>query len=313
MQGCDLKGKPTSKVASLSATAGKALAAPVSAPASTPATPVADRAETPTPLASLCVRALLDRSGVPRHRQSAHLAALLQMSYHQAHRRMLGTAPWVVDELQAVAAHHGETLVDLFGQQKASDYENGVLIAGPLRVSCRLWPGPQVVMHRPGDLIAIKGGAEWVVMVAGDAHTPQACSVRRLIIDQKPDRPRRVAVLDDDVDVARGLASGLAAQGFEALPFATSVQLEAALQAGSFDGYVVDWILGRGTAYELLSKLRALSPTAPIALLTGKLGTPEVDEKAMASAIQQLSLLFMQKPVTAALAASQFSAWFASR
>lgn len=288
------------------------MSAPAATTASVAAAPDA-HPDTRVPLASLSVRALLDRAGVPRHRQAAHLASLLQLSYHQAHRRMLGTAPWVVEELQAVAAHHGETLVDLFGQQKATDYEKGVLIAGPLRVTCRLWPGPQVVTHRPGDLIALKGGAEWVVMVAGDAPTPQACSVRRLIIDQKPDRPRRLAVLDDEVDVARGLASGLVDQGFEAVPFAGAAQLEAALQLESFDGFVVDWVLGRSTAHELLAKLRALSPTAPIALLTGKVGTPGVDEKAMASAIQQLGLLFMQKPVTAALAASQFSASFASR
>ena len=120
-------------------------------------------------------------------------------------------------------------------------------------------------------------------------------------------------MLDDEADVAKGLASGLMDQGFEAVPFAGAAQLEAALQLESFDGYVVDWVLGRGTAHELLAKLRAQSPAAPIALLTGKVGTPGVDEKAIATAIQQLGLLFMQKPVTAALAASQFSASFASR
>lgn len=311
-----MKGKPGAETAKGALTrTGTTGAAGATGPKADeiPAATAEPRPETSVPLAALCVRALLDRAGVPRHRQSAHLAGLLQLSYHQAHRRMLGTAPWVVEELQAVAAHHGETLVDLFGQQKATDYEKGVLLAGPLRVSCRLWPGPQVVMHRPGDLIALKGGAEWVVMVAGDAPTPQACSVRRLIVDQKPDRPRRFAILDDDVDVARGLASGLADQGFEAVPFASAAQLEAALQVNSFDGFVVDWVLGPGTAHTLLIHLRGLSPTAPIALLTGKVGTPDVDEKAMALAIQQLGLLFMQKPVTATLAASQFSAWFASR
>ena len=308
-----MKSKPVDQPVSPVARPGTAAAAkPAAAPASSAAA-AEGHPDTRLPLASLCVRALLDRAGVPRHRQSAHLATLLSASYHQAHRRIIGTAPWLLDELQVVAAHHGETLVDLFAQQKAADYESGVLMAGPLRVGCRLLPGPPVVIHRPGELIALKGGAEWVVMVAGDAPTPQACFVRRLVIEQKADRPRRFAVLDDDVDVAIGLASGLADQGLEAVPFTAAAQLEAALAAGSFDGFVVDWVLERGTAHTLLVKLRALSPTAPIALLTGKVGAPDVDEKAMASAIQQLGLLFMQKPVTAALAASQFSAWFASR
>ena len=226
---------------------------------------------------------------------------------------MTGVAPWSLEELQAVAANHGETLVDLFGAQKSADYEAGVLIAGPLRVSCRLAVGQLASQHRPGELIAIKGGTEWVVMVAGDQPTAHAWTVRRLVVEPKPDRPRRFAVLDDDVDVADGLAAGMVELGYEAAAFATPAQLEAALQSSAFDGFVIDWVLAGGTAESLVARLRALHPTSPIALLTGKVGSPDVDEKAMVNAIQQHGLLFLQKPVTASLAASQFSAGFASR
>jgi CheY-like chemotaxis protein len=259
------------------------------------------------------VRALLDRASLPRHRHSAHIAGLLNLSYHQAHRRMTGSAPWSLEELQAVAAQHGETLVNLFEEQKAVGYEPAVLIAGPLRVTCRLWPGQPLAQHRPGDLIALKGGSEWVVMVAGDTPTPQACTVKRLIIEPKSDRPRRFAILDDDIDVARGLAAGLVELGFEATAFATEAQLEAALKFDTFDGYVIDWVLANGTAEALVGKLRSQSATCPIALLTGKAGSKELDEKGLVAAIEQHGLLFLQKPVTALIAASQFSAAFGNR
>ena len=271
------------------------------------------KTEGPGSLAATCIRALLDRAGLPRHRHSAHVGALLDLSYHQAHRRVTGSAPWSLEELQTIASHHGETLVDLFGEQKSADYETALLIAGPLRVTCRLWPGQPLAQHRPGDLIAIKGGSEWVVMVAGDTPTPQAFTVRRLIIEPKPDRPRRFAILDDDIDVARGLAAGLVELGFEATAFATEAQLEAALQFDNFDAFVIDWVLANGTADALVAKLRSQSATRPIALLTGKAGSKDVDEKKLVSAIEQHGLLFLQKPVTALIAASQFSATFANR
>lgn len=264
-------------------------------------------------LAATCIRALLDRAALPRHRHSAHIAGLLKLSYHQAHRRMTGIAPWSLEELQVVAAHHGETLVDLFGEQRSADYETALLIAGPLRVTCRLWPGPSLAQHRPGDLIAIKGGSEWVVMVAGDTPTPQACTVRRLIIEPKPDRPRRFALLDDDIEAARGLATGLVGLGFEATAFATEAQLEAALHFEPFDAYVVDWVLAKGTAKGLVAKLRGQSATCPIAILTGKAGSEEVDENELVAAIEEYGLLFLQKPMTASIAASQFAAAFANR
>ena len=264
-------------------------------------------------LAAICIRALLDRAGLPRHRQSAQIAGLLKLSYHQAHRRMTGGAPWLLDELQAVAAHHGESLVDLFREQKSADYEAALLIAGPLRITCRLLPGQPLAQHRSGDLIALKGGSEWVVMVAGDTPTSQAYTVRRLIIEPKPDRPRRFAILDDDIDVAQSLAAGLIGLGFDATAFATEAQLEAALRFDSFDAFVIDWVLPNGTAQALVAKLRSQNPSCPIALLTGKAGSKEVDEKDLVAAIEQHGLLFLQKPVTASIAASQFSAAFASR
>jgi ActR/RegA family two-component response regulator len=279
----------------------------------TPTATQSPKAEGLGSLAATCIRALLDRAGLPRHRHSAHIGGLLNLSYHQAHRRMTGSAPWSLEELQTVATHHGETLVDLFGEQKSADYETALLIAGPLRVTCRLWPGQPLAQHRPGDLIAIKGGTEWVVIVAGDTPTPQACTVRRLIIEPKPDRPRRFAILDDDIDVARGLAAGLVGLGFEATAFATEAQLDAALQFDSFDAYVIDWVLTNGTADALVAKLRSQNVTCPIALLTGKAGSKDVDEKELVTAIEQHGLLFLQKPVTASIAASQFSAAFANR
>ena len=242
-----------------------------------------------------------------------HVSGLLGLSYHQARRRMLGTAPWSVDELQAIAAHHGETLTDLFSGIKGADYESAVLIAGALRVSCRILPGSPVEQHRPSELIAVKGGSEWVVVMAGDTPTPQAFTVRRIIIEPKAERPRRIAILDDDIDIARGLAAGFVELGYEATAFASEDQLDATLKFDTFDGYVIDWVLANGTAEALVARLRSHSATCPIALLTGKAGTKNFDEKALVTAIEQHGLLFLQKPVTASLAASQFNASFANR
>ena len=85
------------------------------------------------------------------------------------------------------------------------------------------------------------------------------------------------------------------------------------MQFDSFDGYVIDWVLANGTAEALVAKLRNQNATCPIALLTGKAGSKEVDEKELVAAIEQHGLLFLQKPVTASIAASQFSAAFANR
>ena len=64
-------------------------------------------AEAPTSLAVACVRALMERHGLPRYRQSAWLADAMGLSYSQAHRRMNGTSPWTLEDLVKVAALFG--------------------------------------------------------------------------------------------------------------------------------------------------------------------------------------------------------------
>ena len=74
---------------------------------------------------------------------------------------------------------------------------------------------------------------------------------------------------------------------------------------------MIDWVLPNGTAKAFVAKLRNQSATCPIALLTGKAGSKEVD--ARVAAMEHHGLLFLPKPVLASIAASLFSAAFANR
>ena len=69
----------------------------------------------PASLAVSCVRALMERHGLPKYRQSAWLADAIGLSYAQAHRRMNGTSPWSLEDLAQVAGLFGESLADLVG------------------------------------------------------------------------------------------------------------------------------------------------------------------------------------------------------
>ncbi len=53
-------------------------------------------------------------------------------------------------------------------------------------------------------------------------------------------------------------------------------------------------------------------PRLPGRTTAGKAGSKEVDEKDLKAAIEEHGLLCLQKPVTASIAAGQFSAAFAN-
>src|SRR6187431_1684621 len=92
-------------------------------------------------LAVSFVRALMERHGLPKYRQSAWLADAMGLSYSQAHRRMTGASPWSLEDLAKVAALFGESLSELVsaGQPQASI--PAVMDVGGARLACQLWLG----------------------------------------------------------------------------------------------------------------------------------------------------------------------------
>ena len=109
----------------------------------------------------------------------------------------------------------------------------------------------------------------------------------------------RVAVLDDDHEVAAAVAIVLCRTGMAAQEFTDADVLLAAACAYRFDAYVLDWLLGDITALDLIAQLRNLDSScpAPIFLLSGNLafdGVPTDTE--LAAAIRRYSLNYRAKP-----------------
>src|SRR5215210_2050489 len=92
-------------------------------------------------LAVRCVRALLERHGLPKYRQSAWLADAIGLSYAQAHRKMNGAAAWTLEELERVGALLGESLADVVTAGSTRGSVPATLSVGKARLPCELWIG----------------------------------------------------------------------------------------------------------------------------------------------------------------------------
>ena len=101
----------------------------------------APQSEATPSLAVACVRALMERHGLPKYRQSAWLADATGLSYSQAHRRMTGASPWSLEDLEKVATLFGETLADVVSAAQPGASLPAVMRIGGTEISCRLWLG----------------------------------------------------------------------------------------------------------------------------------------------------------------------------
>jgi ActR/RegA family two-component response regulator len=267
-----------------------------------------------TSLAVRCVRALMERHGLPKYRQSAWLADATGLSYSQAHRRLSGAAPWTLEELARVGALFGETIAQVvaIGQGQAPAPVRGTVTVGNTNLHCQLWLGEAVQHPRPGSIVAIKTSAGWAAVSASESLEGVAYLVERL--EAKPAEVARklIAVLDDDRDLTDTICEHLNESGYDARPFYDSAALMASAKLRRYDAYVIDWIVGEDSVLGLVAALRAQDARCPIVVLTAQVLSGLVNEVDIAEAVKTFNLGFSEKPVRMSILSAMLSRAFAA-
>jgi ActR/RegA family two-component response regulator len=254
-------------------------------------------AEAPASLAVACVRALMERHGLPRYRQSAWLADAMGLSYSQAHRRMNGASPWTLEDLVKVAALFGESLADVISIGQPGDAVAGTMSIGSAQVPCRMWLGDPVDTPDANGVVAVRTSSGWCAVPASEAAGDVVYKIERLEARPASAAHKVIAVLDDDQDLTNSICAHLKSSGYDARPFYKIPDLLASAAAQSYDGYIVDWIVGETSVLKLIAALRGKDAKSPIVVLTAQVLAGVVEEADIAEAVKRYDLTFSEKPV----------------
>lgn len=250
---------------------------------------------------SQALAALLDRSGVPERQRLKVLSDVLGLAYQQVRRRWIGDTDWSSEELGRVARHFGEAVAPLLCASVDGVGEPATVQFGDVQVPGTIWVGRQVSPdERLGPLLAVRRGATepgpvWKIVRSTQADDLPAYVIRRFVYEASP--APRIAVLDDDKDLAEDIARYLRAKGFDALAYHSAGEFREALAARRFDAYILDWLLGDDTAQPLLEEIRAADPASPILILTGK---ADAEDEALSMQVQKAQALIFDKPTRSA-------------
>jgi CheY-like chemotaxis protein len=276
--------------------------------------PAEPAAEDDAPSLSVrCVRALLERHGVPKYRQSAWLAASIGLSYAQAHRRMNGGAAWTLEELERVAALLGESLSEVVSLGQVKGSVPATMRLGTASVPCDLWIGSEVEHPKPDSIVAVKTSSGWAAVCASEATGTATYTVERLHAKPRAVTRTVIAVLDDDEDLTNSICAHLQDSGYEARPYYRSADLQSSLDARRHDGYVIDWIVGESSTAELIAAIRGRDAAAPIVVLTAQVLAGVVQESEIADAVARYDFVFAEKPGRRAILSASLARAFAAK
>ncbi len=254
----------------------------------------------------------LASQGIPERKQAAHVAALTGLSIMQARRKLNGIASWSIDECTVIARHHGCTVDEMLSLSRRPVERK----SAPCEVQIgRHWYAGSVevgqISQRPktGDLIAYETERCWKVVPFADVvkeGVNPVYGITGLSVDTSACSNVRIAVLDDDVEVAKTVSTGLTASGFISKAF---TQLdEVTEEVAGFDVFIIDFFLDGGrTATSLIETVRRTKPDALIIVLTGY-AREGVDEE-LAHQIRFFKVQMFEKPARIAYFESAIEAW----
>ena len=252
-------------------------------------------------LAVACVRALMERHGLPKYRHSAWLAEATGLSYSQAHRRMTGVSPWTLEDLARVATLFGESLIDVVAGTQPATTVPGTIQIGTANVPCRMWLGDPVERQAAGPVVAVRTSSGWSVVLASEATEGVIYSIDKLEARPAASARKVIAILDDDQDLTNSICAHFEMSGYDARPFYEIADLLASAATQKYDGYVIDWIVGERSVVKLIAALREREKNSPIVVLTGQVLAGAVEEVDIAEAVKRYDLTFSEKPVRAAI------------
>lgn len=249
------------------------------------------------------VRALLDRHGIAKHRHSAFVGEFFKLSRAAAHQRVSKSTAWTLEELSALADHFGETLAGVVAAHPADNATGSTqaiaatLCAGAAKVACRIWLRPGNAPSAGDVFVALRTGADHVVMPAGAVPTAHALHIARIEVDQSMPSAARVAVLDASEKTAASFRDHLRDAGLDAHSFHTTTDLVSATADGAFAGYIVDWSTARSKMDRLLSAIRARQSPYTLILLSDRKRATAADINDQAQAVVQYKARVLEKPV----------------
>ena len=248
--------------------------------------------------AAQLVRALLERHGLPKHRHASFVGEFFDLSRAASHQRVNKSSAWTLDDFEALATRFGEPLAQVLGAISPDDSgTRATLNIGGMEITCRIWLAEDETTAPVTSLVARELEGVYVVVPATAAVGEDAKRIVRLEVAHDTTPAPRVAVFDDERDVANSVCAMLRSAGIEAVPFYVAEELLNTIPKHLFDGYVVDWLLpDNRTAVPLLAAVRDLPEHRAAVLLSGKTRNGTADPREVGEASIRFKVGMIEKP-----------------
>ncbi|MEN4051978.1 helix-turn-helix domain-containing protein [Serratia marcescens] len=241
---------------------------------------------------------VMTMNGIPKHKHVSHIRDVLNVSTPQAQRKLKGTAPWEMTQLEQVVRSLGLSMSQFFTmfENELSEKQEAILNIEKLELPCKIYLSKENSKDTR-EYSAIKVNDKWHVFKTEEIEGNELYSEARrfvgmIIIESGKSqlKRKRIALLDDDKDVLDSISEIIGHGDYVVNSFNNISDIESKIDTAPYDAYVMDWIIHDKSAYETIRKIReSKKPHAMIIVLTGQ-DSEEVDDE-IATAISDFDII----------------------
>lgn len=250
------------------------------------------------------IRKLLTKHGVRPRQQMIFIAGVLGLEYVSIQQKFSGKRAWTLDQLKAIAKHFNEPLSTITNEQLPVRW-NAILKINDIPQRCLIHRGDELLAPEFENLVAVLEGNGWFVIPGTKVKKGEVCyKVLKIDTLSQP----IVAVLDDNPDITDTIATMFAWHGLEVHQFSAIEPMLESAKSKPFDGYILDWMLGRSDTVEsaIVCIRDKFASDAPITILTGELRTKDVNQSDIARMVVNYNVTVLEKPAVLEILTQSF-------
>lgn len=241
---------------------------------------------------------VMTMNGIPKHKQASHIRDVLNVSTPQAQRKLKGTAPWELTQLELVVRSLSITMSQFFAmfENELTEKQDAVFNLDKVEIPCKIYLSKENSKeHR--EYSAVKINDKWHVFKTEEIEENEIYNDARrfigmIVIESNKTelKKKRIALLDDDLNVLESISEIIGYGDYTVNSFSNLSDLEAKIDIFPYDAYILDWVVNEKSAYESIRKIReSKKPHAMIIVLTGQ-NSEEVDDE-IATAISDFDII----------------------